>query len=255
MPWKERTAEYMRHKALVPMLSKSAEMMCAPFWWSRKKATDRQAHILNNGTICYLNTGSAEVGITANHVLAKYLAHHNEFGDEIECQFGGSTISPESRILAQNEILDLASILVPEVLVTAAFLTPRTQHKPHSWPPQRATADDVVIYGGYPGVLRAGRGRVADFPFEWIMGGVADVSERNLVVEPHFKTINWLDPEPGREFNTDVRGMSGGPIFRVLEPWLRLELVGFIYEFAIQGEAILARHADFISTNGTIAQQ
>jgi hypothetical protein len=82
------------------------------------------------------------------------------------------------------------------------------------------------------------------------------------VLEPAFDTLIWLNPEPGKTFNRDFGGMSGGPVFRVVDGLvLRLELGGFIRAFAIdaenpaaEGEAVLATHADLIAANGDIAQ-
>ena len=64
-----------------------------------------------------------------------------------------------------------------------------------------------------------------------------------------FETMCWQ----GDEANKDPRGMSGGPVFRVVDERIaRLELVGFIHEFSY-GEAILARHADAV--NGYLENQ
>ena len=62
----------------------------------------------------------------------------------------------------------------------------------------------------------------------------------------------------------DFRGMSGGPVFRVVDGLVvRLELVGFIYVFMYEaddqgnpvgdGHTLLARHADVIRPDGTLA--
>jgi len=224
--------------------------MCAPFWWSIGIG-NQPATILNNGTICYVNTGTCELGITANHVYQKYLVDLEEHGpDAVECQFGGSTISPEKHAVAQSRKRDLATFQIPEVFVTAAFRNPRTQHHPTTWPPARAVTGDVVVYGGYPGVIRVERGAVADLPFQWILGRVSDTGYENIVLEPQFRTSQWL----GDQRNDNPGGMSGGPVFRVLEETItRLEIVGFIHEFSYE-EAILARHADAVLADGAIVQ-
>ena len=112
-------------KALYTQLSKLAERMCAPFWWSMK-TDDEPATILNNGTVCYINTGTREIGVTADHVYQKYVEHIEEHGTEaVECQFGGSTVSPEKRLIDRSDVWDLATFEIPEVLVTAAFRRPR----------------------------------------------------------------------------------------------------------------------------------
>jgi hypothetical protein len=107
----------------------------------------------------------------------------------------------------------------------------------------------VVVYGGYPGVLREEKGAIAELPFQWIAGRVGDVSDQNAVLEPQFETSEWL----GSETNSDPGGWSGGPVFRYVEENLiaRLEIVGFIYEFP-WGQAVLARHADFVAADGSL---
>ena len=67
--------------------------MCAPFWWSIQLG-DEPAPILNNGTIGYVNTGTRELGVTADHVYNKYLEHIGQHGtDAVRCQLGGPSIS------------------------------------------------------------------------------------------------------------------------------------------------------------------
>jgi hypothetical protein len=133
-----------------------------------------------------------------------------------------------------------------------AYLAPRTQHRQETstcWPVPRVRAGELVLYGGYPGKLRAEHGRVAEFPFQWAAGGVSDVSEKNVVLEPAFETMRWLN---SGDTNIDVRGMSGGPIFRIVEGILRLELVGFIHEFSDLADAVMGRPSDVVSANGRI---
>jgi hypothetical protein len=70
-----------------------AQMMCAPFWWSVGEPGDRATNILNNGTTCYVDTGTRKLGVTANHVYQTYIRALQKHGaPAIECQFGSSTI-------------------------------------------------------------------------------------------------------------------------------------------------------------------
>jgi hypothetical protein len=175
----------------------------------------------------------------------------------------GSTIKPEDRIISRNDYLDIATLCVPEVFVNAAFQAPKTQHKPLKWPPDRAVTDEFVVYGGFPGILRENKVQTADLPFQWIAGGVNDVTSQRLVLEPAFETLTSLNPEPGKDFNRIFGGMSGGPVFRVIDDAIvRLELVGFIYDFMYDrdddgnaigdGHTVLARHADVLDAKGLI---
>ena len=251
--WQQKLAEYRQIPGVHQLLSASAQAMCAPFWWSLQETPDAPATILHNGTICYLDTGEAELGVTADHVLTEYLHDLEQYGTiAIECQFGSSTIRPEERVKARNSHVDLATLVVPEVFVTGGNCAPKTQHHPLIWPPQRARKDELVIYGGHPGVLRIDNVRTADLPFQWVLGGVSDVSYESIVLEPDFDTLNWINPTPGAIYNRDVAGMSGGPVFRVTDGNIvRLELIGFIQQFVVdtdkdgqpkrEGHTILAR--------------
>ena len=140
--------------------------MCAPFWWSVATPGDTVARILHGGTICYVDTSSRRIGITANHVYKKYLADKDTHGAEaIECQFGSSTIYPERRVIAASETWDIATFDLPDVFVGASIQ--KSYHHAVRWPPHRAQESDVVLYGGFPGVLRESKGSTADLPFQW----------------------------------------------------------------------------------------
>jgi hypothetical protein len=263
MSWRKRLRQYEKVPGLLQQLSHATQAMSAPFWWSLQKDS-KPADILHNGSICYLDTGASQLGVTADHVLVEYLSDLDTYGTPaVECQFGGSTIKPEDRILAQDRILDIATLSVPEVFVTAAIQNRRMQHKPLNWPPVRIEKDEFVVYGGYPGILRENKVRTADLPFQWIAGGVSDATTHTIVLEPGFETLTWLNPEPNRVFNRDFRGMSGGPVFRVVDDAIvRLELVAVIYEFMFDadsegnpigdGHTILARHADCVIADGML---
>jgi len=236
-------------KAYLSLVSETAQKMCAPFWWSVEQPTGTVARILHNGTICYVNTGSRCIGVTANHVYQKYLDDVELYGDAaIECQFGDSTIYPEQRVIARSEKWDISTFDIPEVFVSAGVRDPKTHHHAVQWPPDRALSAEVVMYGGYPGVMREEKGHIAELPFQWLAGRVSDVSEQNIVLEPKFETSQWL----GSEKNVDPGGWSGGPVFRSVDGLIeRLELVGYIYEFPL-GEAVLARHADVVMADGNL---
>jgi hypothetical protein len=212
---------------------------------------DALARILHGGTICYVKTGLRELGITADHVYKQFLSNVAEHGTEaVECQFGGSTVNPERQLIARNERMDLSTFAIPEVFTAASIIQKKTHHEPAKWPPDRVTAGDIVIYGGYPGTLRVERGNLADLPFQWMLGRLKEVTDNNIVFEPDFENMDWM----GDQRNADPGGMSGGPVFKVVEGLVaHLKLVGFIYEFPF-GAAISARHADLILPDGSIQE-
>ena len=208
---------------------------------------DPLARILHNGTICYIDTGARSIGVTANHVYRQYLQDLEKHGAAaIECQFASSTICPETRVVAQSEIWDLATFDIPEVFVGASARNPKTHHHPIQWPPRRSQKSEIVMYGGFPGTLREEKGSVAELPFQWVVGRVSDVTDQNIILEPRFESMQWQ----GSETNDDPGGWSGGPVFRSVDgPIERLELIGFIYEFPME-KAVLARHADVVLADG-----
>ena len=230
-------------------VSKLAELMCAPFWWSVATPADTRARILHNATICYVNTGSRHIGITANHVYKKYLTDEEAHGAKaIECQFGSSTIYPEKHIIDYCEKRDLATFVVIEGFVGTSNDNPKSHHNALRWPPHRAQKSEVVMYGGYPGELREDKGHIAELPFQWVAGHVNDVGEEHILLEPSFMTMDWHGPET----NDKLGGWSGGPVFRVVEePITRLELIGIITH-SLQDQAVFATHADAIRSDGTL---
>src|SRR5262245_55699168 len=109
--WRDRLTEYQRDPNVLPQLSNLAAAMCAPFWWSLQRSPGERATILNNGSVCFVNTGQSELGVSASHVMQKYVGHLAKYrGSAIECQFGGSTISPEKRLIDENNNRDLVTL-------------------------------------------------------------------------------------------------------------------------------------------------
>src|SRR5688572_24368231 len=102
------------------VLEDMVKSMCAPFWWS-SRTREQAARVVGSGTICFVNTGTKHIGVTADHVFADYLKSKEMFPD-VECQFGGNRFSPEDYLIdrsSENE-LDLATFTVPEVFVSAS---------------------------------------------------------------------------------------------------------------------------------------
>src|SRR4051812_7307971 len=71
--------------------------MCAPFWWSSKSGK-QSAQVVGNGTVCFINTGTKHIGVTADHVYDGYLTAKETLPD-VDCQFGGSTFLPERHFI------------------------------------------------------------------------------------------------------------------------------------------------------------
>jgi hypothetical protein len=229
-----------------------AQAMCAPFWWSA--GPQGHAEILGNGTICFVNTGGAHIGVTADHVFAEYLSARNTHAD-VECQFGENTFVPENYLIdrSPDTELDLATFRVPEVFVTASGN--HYHHNALAWPPPTPRDAEVVLYGGYPQVLRSPDGGQVHFGFEYFISRISSTDTTRVVLAPDLANLYWPGHD-GEAINVHWGGISGGPVYRVIdaspegEPVDRLELVGFVYQR--WQEVMLARPARLVSVDGTI---
>ena len=222
---------------------------CAPFWWHGYKSTGHY-QILHNGTVCFLDTGEKKIAVSADHVYAQYLKDLNA-DVEIRAQFGGITVNPEKRIIARNPELDLVTFEVTELVAAAAGVG---FHSVISWPPRPVEQDEVVLFGGHPGILREEKHVTAEMPFQWFAGRVTSVSPTNIALHLDLSNLHWPQGDES-PFNPELGGMSGGPVFRFISgPVLeRLELVGFIYEYQPGFELMLARPAQAVQGNGLLS--
>jgi hypothetical protein len=88
---------------------------------------------------------------------------------------------------------------------------------------------------GYPGALKEPGTNELVWPFQSFTWKVTDVTETNIVLHVDFPNLYW----PGHEeekINEVLGGVSGGPVFRIIEipertqMRFRFELVGIVYE-------------------------
>ena len=244
--WRKDAIDRLKQVGYLDVVSKMVEGMCAPFSWSEQSG-DSPAEVLGNGTICYVDTGTRRIGVSASHVYETYVEHLKTH-DNVECQFGENTIRPETRLIEYDSALDLATFDIPEVFVATGAC--HYHHAP-KWPPDALRQRDVVLCGGWPQVLRDPSINNVDFGFQYFITPIDSPSAERISIDPAISTLHWPGHE-GEDFNADFRGLSGGPVYRVIDgpPVDRLELVGFIYNRIM--ELILARPASMIAPDGTI---
>src|SRR5258706_310406 len=235
----------------LPEMRKLATSLCAPFWW-HGRGDDGRYRILHNGTVCFLNTGVRLIGVTADHVYREYLKDKARYS-AFACQFGESTIEPEKRLIHRDEYLDLATFDLSEVFVGA---TGRSIHYLPNWPTQPLRERETVLFGGYPGILREEKPMTAELPFQTFATAVTAVSPDNIKLHLDMPNVYWPFHE-GEEFNSELGGLSHGPVFRIVEapPIDRLELVGFIYEYSPNLEVMFARPASQIARDGRVVYE
>ena len=230
--------------------------MCGAFWWSTQPE-GKEATILQNGTVCFVNTGSRHIGITCDHVFQGYLDDKRQH-ENVECQFGNNRFDPEKYLIDRSpeSKYDLATFEVPEVFVTASLR--HYHHNALKWPPDPAIDKNVLLYGGYPQVLRDPKGNQVEFPFQWFVSPVSSIDPDRMILDPVLDRLYWPGHE-GEQINMKWWGQSGGPVYRVVDASPvgsvvdRLELVGFIYR-QWGTTTILARPAFLVDANGEIHQ-
>ena len=221
--------------------------MCASFWWHGNDK-DGKYRILQNGTVCFVDTGAALIAVTAAHVLETYIAEKRQNPD-IVCQLGNITYDPENREASISKRLDLATFEVSSVVIAGAGCTPS---RPLSWPPASVDEGDVLLCGGHPGAIRKEGGATAEMPFQWFLATASSSNDKiSLCLE-----LDECHVPLTRESlsNRELGGMSGGPVFKYIRPAPieRIELVGFIYEFQPSFGLLFARPANFIELLGQV---
>lgn len=230
---------------------------CAPFFWSSQEH-GQPPKLLHNGTITYVATGQRELGITNAHVFNSYEKDRAEQPD-VEAQFGGSTIYPEQRLIDRTLPLDLATLDVPKLFLDSNP-SGKKHNRPVGWPPAKLKAGELVIYGGYPGALKEPKTGEIVWPFQTFTWWATEVTESNIVLHVDFPNLLW----PGHEeekINETLGGISGGPVFRIVETVdpetkkignVYFELVGICYEYSAMVDSVFARHIDHVLADGIL---
>lgn len=229
-----------------PRLFAQMKAKAVPFWWHASK--EAAGVILHNGTICRIDTGERVIGVTAHHVHNKYVEERSE-DKTFTCQFGAQTVTPEELVIDEDRRLDLVTFDL------SGMSAPEDCYVPAKWPPEPPKEGDMVLFGGVPGTPRHVNMETerAHFIFETITGLVTSVGFNSILIKVNYGNLLDADNLDGEVVSTVGRGTSGGPVYRIdesAEPF-NLDLVGFIAE---ADNVLLARHANLIRADGTIAR-
>lgn len=237
----------------LPGLREHAMARCVPFFWSSKG--ERKADYQHNGTVCYVDTGSRHIGITADHVYQEYLRDLAELPDVV-AQFNGNTIAPETRLIARNKELDLATFDIPPIFVSSHSRA-CVHHVDSPWPSEPLQAGELVLYGGYPGALKEFGPGTLDFAFQTFTWLVTEVTPTNLVMHVDFPNL-YSPGDEEKNINEHLGGVSGGPVFRLREHLTKepkkveFDLVGIVHDYHAGMEVMRARPISYIRPDGTL---
>lgn len=232
----------LERSGYLPALRERIKSHTAPFFWH-----DDTGMIRHSGTLTFVDTGTEKLAMTADHVYARYL-EELDAGCVYECQFGGVLVRPEALLLARDQRLDVATFKMPSVAMSAGAVF----HEALAWPPPPPVVHEWLFYAGYPAAHRERRSRHLDVGLESLFGAVHDVSGSRMVFHLDFSQLHW-PLHDGEAMNERLGGMSGGPVFRVVEtgPITRLELVGLVYEHGPELEVVFGRSVAIVEADGS----
>ena len=221
-----------------------------PFYFGNP--TDPKSEV-NNGTATLLKRRNKHFVVTNHHVLSKFI-EREKLDPGVHLCVGGLIVeNVADRILFDDGDLDISVVdfsdkkkdefkmfgNIPTNFYELGDLQPLEQ------------AGTVVAFGGYPRDLR-NRIDVNKMRFNSFSSGASVVhgySDQNIVVSINHNEslITSLSGPPAPE---DLRGMSGGPVFKIVveRNMQTLRFAGIIYEFSTDFKVMRAKPLDLFSS-------
>jgi hypothetical protein len=233
---------------------------CASIFWYGRGRRDLGA-ILHNGTVTFVRTPDCLIGVTAAHVLRKYLVDSD--GDGVTIQIDDAVVPDlKSRIISLPRPggTDIATFRLDQKILgqMAKQITPL-----ENWPPRPPQEGRGIMLAGYPAIERLSKGRNVEFGLFTAIVIARTVSDRQItwLVEPdaQLETANIPPPPP----RYGLGGVSGGPLIT----WLESE--NYISSFVLGGiitehpeyeandfsiERVIASRADLVTTSGRVIE-
>jgi hypothetical protein len=236
-------SEVMLHNAqiLLPFI--------APILVYRRGETNA-ANWLTGGTVFIARTVQNRFLVTAEHVIAEIDNLRTQY--PITVFMGGNGCAPLDisgwEILDRDNHVDICTLQIPEGF-DPAILNKRFFHL-ENWPHQRAQIQDRAIIVGYPAEHRSGAGNSIEIRLTPINDFVTDVGPRRFTIADENEEREILLNPDGFTVPSCFGGMSGSPIFRMIED-ARPEFIGVFSEGSggLRG-TFFGAHADFICANG-----
>lgn len=241
---KQEQLQKLQATGYIDQLEAWAKSCCAPVYYRDDK------NVQHNGSMTFLNTGGALLGVTAGHV-ADSMRSFCDGSAGRQCQVGNAAFDRSWQI-ERHETLDLATFAISDGFLAAAG---HYAAGVHAWPPNPVQPRDLVLLCGYPGMYRKNQNALFEVAFVWFAGLVESVSARNVGMALRIATSLTAGSERVPE-NADLGGWSGGAAFRLVEEALtnglraRLEPAGIIYEYMAGAEIVLAHPLTKIGPTG-----
>jgi len=221
---------------------------CAPIYWYQRRGS--HAEILGSGTVTFVRTRRRLMAITAAHVVREYEEARANATWPMQLQVMNAMLNLE--VIAINYDLDLATLAIDDKLLSriGKDIEPLS-----TLPPRVPQEGRGILLAGYPGVdmLEPGPMEVS-----WGLFTVLGVAWRVLPDQ-----ITWVADRDEPNIQTDLPpdhcllGISGGPLIGLFGSASHLSrhvLSGIIIKVHQELEKVIARPANFISDDGSIAE-
>jgi hypothetical protein len=153
-------------------------------------------------------------------------------------------------LIDSDRDLDLATYDISEVITNAAGVD---VHYAATWPPE-ILDNDVAIVGGWPWHLSTAIGQSVTHKFLHFLCRVQRSTGSQLGAALYTSTsVPWGSSPMPKALN--IGGMSGGPVYRILEnPLTQLSLAGIVFEYQPGYELALARSLAVVRPDGTFVR-
>lgn len=219
---------------------------CAPlFWWNGPEGT-----VLANGTVTLIQSPRGVIGLTADHVVRECLEAFD--GGKVCVKIADASVHDlRARLICRSSELDLASFRFDGLMERLGWpKSPLT-----SWPPVPPQEGRGIMIGGYPGLERKviGLGNIS-FGLFTALAVARTVTDDQISCL--FQREYMVDDGdiPTMPPNTDLGGISGGPLITVCETpsfLVNFRLGGIVSEAHAGLEKVFAKRVDFIKDDGS----
>jgi hypothetical protein len=204
----------------------------------------------SSGSAFFVDTGTAMFGITAKHVYDAFEEEAN-LDPSLVCWFYNYPfVDLRARLISKGRECDVATFEILPSEIT------RLDRRAAPWPPSIPPKGKSVVFAGFPGIgKRVSESGTLTFGMFKSMTNVDSLSERDIsLVRPPDDQVTDVDGKGLPPHDIDLGGMSGGPVFTVLDgagivSWA---LAGVIYEYGVAFEIIKSVRADIIGKDGFI---
>jgi hypothetical protein len=192
-------------------MARYAVRLAHPVFWA-DPATAGDARVCRSGSGCVVHLGDRTVGITCQHVIARY-RELRAAGEAAAFQFGPIRLDPDQYLLAESSALDLATLDMTPFYDIPGGMSAATCIHPARWPPGDLVDSDVLAFAGFPGVWREqlDEGYLRFYSFSSGASSVESISPDRFFTRLALESCVAAVAQ-GLVVGS-IRGLSGGPVF------------------------------------------